>query len=71
MLNKNDNVTLESLIARVEHLEKTGVPGLLDFFAASALGEPSIGSRSSPREVAFRAYLIAQAMVEERKKYVS
>ena len=73
MMNKNDNATLESLLKRVEHLEKNGVPGLLDFFASSALSELSHHHRllgEPPAVKAQRAYKLAQAMIEERKKYV-
>jgi hypothetical protein len=73
MTNKNDNVTLEGLIKRVEHLEAHGVPGLLDFFASSALSELANSNKNTSQPAGWKAqkaYEIAVAMVEERKQYV-
>jgi hypothetical protein len=57
---------------RVSKLEKSGIPGLRDFFATSALETAYVMRKevgSTPKSVAKGAYELAEAMIEERKKY--
>lgn len=61
---------LIGLYTRVSNLEQNGIPGVRDFFATSAL---SILARESTQympasDLAYRAYTIADAMLNERKK---
>ena len=62
------NEDLNELEKRILRIEKNGVPGVRDFFATSAL---SMLAREntiywSPKEVAEKAYAIADAMMAKR-----
>lgn len=74
-MTKNDNVTIESLLKRVERLEKNGVPGLRDFLAVGALSMLSNDNttlyRLGSERVAKDCYAIADSMIREREKYAS
>ena len=63
----------ENMNERLSKLEQTGIPGLRDFFATSALsilaGEHSVLNKHS--EIAKYCYDIADAMIKERSKDVS
>ena len=60
---------LQTLEARVDKLERIGIPGLRDFLATSALAVLAKQGYTEVNALARYAYAVADAMVEERKKY--
>jgi hypothetical protein len=72
-MNEEYKAVIAQLEKRIHNLETNGIPGVRDFFATSVL---SVLSREStgewrPDSIAKHAYIIADAMLEERKKSVS
>lgn len=68
--NKNDNITVENLLKRVQSLETNGIPGIRDFFATSALSILSAKGAAwqDTEQMAKYAYQLADAMLTERAK---
>ena len=58
--------TMNDLEERISRLEQNGIPGVRDFFATSALAILAHEGMADPSNTAHYAYLIADAMMEER-----